>query len=546
MPVNEKSGAGMRGPAELSGELRRLSAENDALRRQNEKLATEKAELEKMLESIGEGVIAVRSDLTVVFANRAAAAICGFDPVAVLGMRVTDIFRLINAEKRNPAPNPAEKAIQTGQTVGLEHNSVIVSPSGEDKYLSASCAPIFGENGAPAGAILAFRDISDRKRMENELLKVSKLESLGVLAGGIAHDFNNLLTGITGNISYARFIIPDDSPAQDALNAAEETAFRAKDLTARFRTFSQGGAPVKKIVFLSETLRPCVEFVLRATKISRSYVIQPGLWPAEIDEGQISQMIADIVINASQAMPDGGALEVRASNEDAQNGNPMNLPPGRYVKISFRDEGHGIPPENLSRIFDPYFSTRRTGAGLGLTASYSIARKHGGIITVESVPQKGSTFSVYLPAARAAGGGTRGGARSGGARGGRILVMDDESIVREVTANLLRHLGYEVLAVKNGSEAIEACREAGRESRPFDALILDLFVPGDLGGPEVVKKLRDAGETVKAIAASGFSNETVMSKYENYGFSAVVSKPYKIKELDELLQRVIGKQPGGG
>jgi PAS domain S-box-containing protein len=530
--------------AKLTEENKRLSAEVESLKKENEALRSGRTKLEKMLESIGEGVIAVGCDLAVIFANNAAASICGFDIRGAIGRPISSALRLINSASREPAPNPVEKTLQTRQTVGLEHNSIIVTPAGEEKFLSASSAPIFDGGGALSGAILVFRDISDRRKMEEELLKVSKLESLGVLAGGIAHDFNNLLTGITGNISYAKFIIDDESPAQEALNTAEEIAFKAKDLTAQFRTFSKGGAPVKKIVFLSETLRPAVEFSLRGTKVRASYDIDAALWPAEIDEGQISQLVANISINAAQAMPDGGRLFVRASNETAAAGNPMNLPAGKYLRISFRDEGHGIPQENIAKIFDPYFSTRRAGDGLGLTASYSIARKHGGIITVESAHGMGAVFSVLLPALPEAGASSclsPGPGISAAGKGRKILVMDDESIVREVTANLLKHLGYEVRTVKNGSEAIAAYMEAGKDLKPFDAMILDLFVPGDLGGPEVVKTLAGAGEKVKAIAASGFSNETIMAKYRDYGFCAVVSKPYKIKELDELLQSVIGK-----
>lgn len=526
----------------LIEEKKRLLNELASLESAYKIIASRKNELEKMLESIGEGVIAVDLNMRVIFCNITAAVICGRDKDVCAGRPLAELFSLINTASRQAAANPVEKTFQTAQTVGLEHNSAIITPAGEEKYLSATSAPIFNDAGELNGAILVFRDISDRKKMEEELLKVSKLESLGVLAGGIAHNFNNLLTGITGNISYAKFIIPEDSPAQEALSTAEQIVFKAKDLTSQFRTFSGGGAPVKKTVYVSDTIKPTVDFVLRGSKVKASYEINDELWPAEIDEGQIKQLITNLVINAVQAMPDGGNLSIAASNELIDASSSLNIPAGKYLKISFKDDGGGIAPENISRIFDPYFSTRQSGSGLGLTASYSIARKHGGIITAESSLQRGAAFNVLLPvslkneAARGAGD-THKSLKIHHAH--KILVMDDESIVREVTANLLKHLGYRVHTVKNGSEALAAYTEASAAGAPFDALILDLIVPGDLGGAEVVKKLKDGGAAPRAVAASGFSNEMVMSKYEKYGFCAVISKPYKIKELDELLQKII-------
>lgn len=529
---------------ELIGEKKRLLDELTLLKAEYKIIASRKNELEKMLESIGEGVIAVDADMRVIFFNKMAALICGFSGGDAAGKPLCEKFNLINAASREAAANPVEKTFQTGQAVGLEHNSVIITPAGEEKYLSATSAPIFDDSGKLNGAILVFRDISDRKKMEEELLKVSKLESLGVLAGGIAHNFNNLLTGITGNISYAKFIIAEDSPAQEALNTAEEIVFKAKDLTSQFRTFSGGGAPVKKTVYVSDTIKPAVDFVVRGSKVKVSYEINDELWPAEIDEGQIKQLITNLVINAMQAMSGGGNLTIGASNELIDSASSLNIPAGKYLKISFKDEGDGIAPENISRIFDPYFSTRQSGSGLGLTASYSIARKHGGIITAESIQHRGSTFNVLLPVSlktENARGAAEAQKLTRSHHGHKILVMDDESIVREVTANLLKHLGYQVHTVKNGSEALSSYMEAAGAGRPFDAMILDLIVPGDLGGAEVVKKLKDGGESPRAIAASGFSNEMVMSKYEKYGFCAMISKPYKIKELDELLQKIIKK-----
>ncbi|OQA79214.1 MAG: Blue-light-activated protein [bacterium ADurb.Bin243] len=519
----------------------RLAKEVEALKTEIADLKSRKAGLEKMLESIGEGVIAVDKELKVIFANKMSASICGFDGAKVMGSRISEVFKLINVTSRKETPNPAEKTLQTLQIVGLEHNSAIVTPCGEEKFLSASSAPILDENQNLKGAILVFRDISDRKRMEEELLKMSKLEALGVLAGGIAHDFNNLLTGITGNISYAKFIIAEDSPAQEALNTAEQIAFKAKDLTSQFRTFSKGGAPVKKSVHISESLKPIVEFALRGSRVKTLFNIDKNLWPAEIDEGQINQLITNIVINAVQAMPNGGNLFVTAVNELVDKGNSMNLAAGKYVKFSFRDEGHGIEAQDLTKIFDPYYSTRQTGSGLGLTSSYSIVRKHGGIITAESVYGSGATFNVFLPASFEGTGHFEPDSKKNksSSAGRKILVMDDESIVREVTSNLLKHLGYEVHTVNNGSEAIASFVRAHEENRPFDALILDLIVPGDLGGQEVLQKLNAQGLSAKAIAASGFSNETIMSEYKRYGFCAMISKPYKIKELDEMIQKII-------
>lgn len=503
------------------------------------RLADEGEKFEKMLESIGEGVIAVDCEMKVVFINRMAEQLCGTLSENAMGKPIGKVFTLVDAESHEPRAIPVEKTLKTLEIVGLEHNSVLLSGT-DEKYLSASSAPFFDRANKLKGAIIVFRDITGRKKMEEELLKVSKLESLGTLAGGIAHDFNNLLTGITGNITYARFMIPPESKAIDALNAAEAIAFKAKDLTAQFRTFSKGGVPVKKTVYIADIIKSTVEFSLRGTMLMPVFDIENCLWPCEIDEGQINQVIAGLTLNARDAMIDGGEFFVRASNETIEGGRDIALKPGKYVKMSFKDSGVGIAAENITKIFDPYFSTKSKGSGLGLTSAYSIVRKHGGIITVESMPRIGSVFTVYIPVS------LRFGTENSGVKIGcadsrkyKILVMDDESIVREVTSNLLKHLGYEAFQAKNGTEAIEMYLRERELGKPFDALILDLMVPGDIGGPETLKKLRQVDPEVKAIVASGFSNEMIMSRYSSYGFAGLISKPYMIKELDELLQKII-------
>src|SRR5712691_115281 len=391
---------------------------------------------------------------------------------------------------------------------------------------------------AQANAAL-LEQIAERQRMEDELLKARKIKSVGVLAAGIAHDFNNLLTGVLGYVSLAKVVAQTDAKVVAYLTAAEQACQRATALTQQLLTFAKGGAPVRHTVSLVELLKECVGFVLRGANVRGDIQIAADLWPVNVDAGQINQVIHNVVLNAMQAMPDGGTVQVRAENVVLAAGVPFTLPEGHYVKITVQDPGCGIPKEVLSNIFDPYFTTKAEGSGLGLTTAYAIVIKHEGYITIASEVDVGTTVVIYLPASQKAtvSAPTHPSIPLSGS--GRILVVDDEEMVRNLLRQLLERLGYTVECVEDGTEAVGAYQRAQAAGQPFAVVILDYAIPGGMGGLETLTRLRVIDPQVTALISSGYANNPVMADWAHYGFSGVVAKPYTIAQLQEALQNVL-------
>ncbi len=384
-----------------------------------------------------------------------------------------------------------------------------------------------------------LREISERQHMEEELLKIQKLESVGVLAGGIAHDFNNILTSILGNISIAIMQTTPKSEIFQILTNAEKAALHAKDLTMQFLTFSKGGSPLKTSVSITDLIKDSVNFMLRGSNVKCEFSLPDDLWPVEIDQAQMSQVINNLIINADQAMPGGGNIEISATNVMIRPGELIPLKKGKYVKVSIKDHGKGISKRNLTKIFDPYFTTKKRGNGLGLSVAYSIVKKHEGYIAVMSEPGKGTTFCIYIPASREKISEKKALKESLFVGKRNILVMDDEKGVREILSTMLKKLGCEVVCVKDGAEAIIMYKQSKESGKPFDVVIMDLTIPGGMGGQETIKKLLEINPEVKAIVSSGYSNAPIMSHYQAYGFSSVIAKPYRITELSKILRDVI-------
>ncbi|MCK9375648.1 MAG: PAS domain S-box protein [Syntrophobacterales bacterium] len=392
------------------------------------------------------------------------------------------------------------------------------------------------------GSIAVARDLSKVKLEEAERQRFVKLEAIGTLAGGIAHDFNNILTAIIGNISLAMLDCQVKGQARESLAEAERACQQAQNLSRQLLTFSKGGAPIKKIVSVKEIVRESASFACRGSRVDYQTRLPDDLWAVEVDPGQISQVFHNLVINAIQAMPSGGMVRIAGENLQVEAGSDLPLDPGRYVKISVQDEGIGISTDHLSKIFDPYFTTKQMGSGLGLATSYSIIKNHRGHISVESKLEKGTTFNVYLPASQ------REAAQPPRDHGqlipgeGKILVMDDESMVREVLGKMLMTLGYEVESAQDGAKAIELYTRAQDTGDPFALVILDLTVPGGMGGKEALARLLKIDPQVKAIVSSGYSNDPVMANFQKYGFSDVIAKPYKISELDKALKKTLSNR----
>jgi CheY-like chemotaxis protein len=375
--------------------------------------------------------------------------------------------------------------------------------------------------------------------MEQELIRAQKMESVSLLAGGIAHDFNNILTAILGNIGLAMLNGQVGDRGRAKLLQAEQACIRAKDLAQQLLTFAKGGAPITRPISIAGLLQESAVLTLAGSRSRCNLSLPPDLWAVTADDGQINQVISNLLINADQAMPGGGIIKVAAENV-LVNGTPdLPLPRGRYVKISIADQGTGIPPQYLNKVFDPYFSTKHKGSGLGLATAYSIVKNHAGYLTLDSKMGEGATFHVFLP-----------GSEMDPlppepvkpipARGqGRVLAMDDEAMVRSVLVEMLTYLGYEVECAGDGSQAVEKYLQARAAGRPFDAVILDLTVPGAMGGRDAIQEMLRHDPRVKAVVSSGYSDDPIMADFQQYGFTAVIVKPYRVLELSNVLKQVI-------
>ena len=413
---------------------------------------------------------------------------------------------------------------------------------GRKLIIIMTATPLRKHDGELIGIVERFTDITIHKQLEEERSKASKIESLGILAGGIAHDFNNFLGAVMNNIWMAKKYEKTEDELCKLMENTEEVVLRAKDLTQQLLTFSKGGALVKKTTSLSGLIKDACSFSLRGSNVKCRHSIPGDLRPAEVDEGQINQVISNLIINADQAMPEGGTINVSAENITVCSGDALPLDEGKYIKITITDQGIGIPIKHLPKIFDPYFSTKQKGSGLGLATSYSIIKKHGGHILVESEVGVGTTFKIYLPASSAKIKEKEEVLKEVPSMRGKILVMDDEGFYRDSLKKLLESFGHKVEVAADGTETIKLYKKAKKAVRPFNVVILDLTIRGGMGGKEVIERLLKIEPDVKAIVSSGYSNDPVLSDFRRYGFSGMVSKPFKIEELKGLLHSILAPE----
>lgn len=392
------------------------------------------------------------------------------------------------------------------------------------------------------GISVFFRDVTERKRSEEERLTTGKLESLGTLAGGIAHDLNNILTVISGNIGLAQTEAPSDcGNLLSFLSKASQAAQHAAHLSSQLLTFSKGGSPLKKMVSLPQLLAQSAEFSLYGSNLRADVEIPVDLSRVEVDAAQIEQVVNALMINAREAMPRGGTVKLSARNVEFTDKMSQILPEGRYVKILIADRGTGVPDEIAPRIFDPYFTTKPSGTGLGLSISYSIVKRHGGMLHLESSSSEGAKFAFYLPATESKLSVPVARVQPANAKFNhqRILVMDDEAAVRDLTSQLLGTLGYEVTAVPDGLEAVKLYDRALRRGEQFQAVILDATVRGGMGGVATIERLRDLDPEVNAIICSGYSDEAALTEFLAYGFRGALPKPFTRRELADALQKTL-------
>ena len=424
----------------------------------------------------------------------------------------------------------------------LEEELTIIKQDETEVIIHISLSPIMTDKGYRFGIIA--RDITKQELYEAEIRKTEKLESIGILAGGIAHDFNNFLTAIVYSIGFAKLNSKSDTKVFQVLTDAEKAIFQAKNLTRHLLTFSEGGEPVKKITSVHDLIKDAVNFSLMGSNVKCKFSVLEELWNAVIDEGQINQVINNFVFNAKDAMPKGGILKVIAENSVIDENCDFPIKKGNYIKISIKDQGTGIPEDILEKIYDPFFTTKEKGTGLGLASTYSIIKKHNGYITVDSKINVGTEFSIYLPASLEKIAPPKEITEKPFAGKEKILLMDDDEIILDLATETLSLFGYTVECAKDGKEAIEKYIIAKDAGKSFDFVILDLTIPGGMGGKEATQELLKIDPEVCAIVSSGYSNDTIMANYKKFGFKGVIAKPYKIEELTGLFRQILSKNGG--
>jgi PAS domain S-box-containing protein len=505
--------------------------EEEKRRRVEQALRESEERFRDLADSLPQTVFEADVAGTLTYVNRAGRETFGLPDGAPVGV---NLLELLAPGERDAARANLEKRLR-GELAPQEYQAQ--RRDGSSFPVIAHCSPI--QRGAgTAGLRGLVIDISERRQLEEERLKSEKLEAIGVLAGGIAHDFNNLLQGIFGWVEMARRGLEPERPEQAMLRKAEGALEQAVTLTNQLLTFSKGGRPLKRATDLRPVIERVTNFSLSGSRAECRLELDAGLSWVDADEGQIAQVLQNLVLNAAQAMPAGGSLLVSARNVGAPApGLPAGLAPGEYVQVAVTDSGAGIPPELRERIFDPYFTTKERGSGLGLATSLSIVRNHGGAMTVESEPGRGSRFAFYLPAAapQSQAAAPRPPA-AGKLRPGRILVMDDEEAVRSVAAAMLRYLGQEAVVCAHGDEAIAHYRAARESGRPFDAVLLDLTIRGGLGGEETLDALRAIDPGVKAVVSSGYAESSAIADYRQRGFAGCLRKPFQLEALGSVLR----------
>ncbi len=527
----------------LEKRIRDLGAEIKNREQAEERLAAESERLRVTLQSMEDAVLAVDIDNRIVLMNRIAEELTGWSRKKALGRRLAEVFSPVDPGQGNRPVDPLEWLRRRPEIPGTIGADLLLEGGGGIKrQVTLSGSRLIDRRGRVIGAVLVVRDVTAQRRMEEELAKTQKLESVGVLAGGIAHDFNNLLTAILGNLSLAVMVSKPDDAHYRNIRDAEKASLRARELTQQLLTFSRGGSPVKDTVDLEQLVRESAEFVAHGAAVRLRFFCEQDIWPVLVDRGQTGQVIDNLVINAIQASPDGGYVDIRIKNVTLGPDSPLPLAGSRYVRITVQDYGTGISREHLDKVFDPYFTTKELGSGLGLSICFSIVKKHGGCITAESSPGRGSVFQVYLPAVDSVDStldSVDETARYSGPDGLRLLLLDDETMVRSVATQMVEKLGHTVVAVAEGSEAVELYRRAMEEGQPFDAVILDLTVPGGMGGEEVARRLWELDPGVRAIVASGYSDHPVMAEPGKFHFAGVIVKPFRLGDLARVLEKVM-------
>lgn len=500
-------------------------------RRAEKALAESEEKFRALIEKASDLIIILDKDAVYRYLSPSVVDITGIAPGEMIGKTPA---HFLHPGDKTKVYDILDQVMETPGTTLTIPNFRVQAKRGEHHWvnLEGRVTNMLDVSGVK-GIVINCRDVTELKQMEEVLDRMEKLESIGLLAGGIAHDYNNILTIILGNLAVAR-LANSKGKLLRSLSEAEKGVLKARDLTQQLLTFAKGGAPVKETASIEEIVKDSAGFSLRGSNVSLELDFQEGLHAVDVDKGQISQVIHNLLLNADQAMPDGGVISIRGSNTEIDKGNIYGLPAGKYIKMAVSDQGIGISYQYKGQVFDPYFTTKNKGSGLGLSIVYSIIHRHNGFVDFDSQPGKGTTFYIYLPASEGKIAEIQ--PMEELVRGeGKVLVVDDEECIREVGTLLLESLGYIVSTAQSGEEAVEICKKEG-----FDAVIMDLTIPRGMGGKEAAREIRKFDKKVKLVVSSGYSHDPVMSMYEKFGFDGVLVKPYKLEQIGLVIRNLLG------
>lgn len=511
------------------GHIEILSIGHDITQRvQTEKeLAASERKYRHLVEDINDIIVTIDQHHIITYISSSVEHLTGWTPAELAGKK----YNAAIFEEDRERVDAALRRHFEGH-VSFE-DFRLLKRSGETVWVRVFARPVYeGDEIAELQCVLS--DMTEHHMVQEISDRSSRLESLGILAGGIAHDFNNILVSILGNISLTRNSLAADAGEQEFLSDAEDACGRAKKLTLQLLTFAKGGTPVKKSVYVADIIQQSADTCINGFNVTCDITTPDGLHPVNIDPEQIKQVMRNLIINAAEAMQDGGTITITAENMSVGNKSSLSLNEGSYVHITVRDHGTGIPQNDLPKIFDPYFTTKENASGLGLTTAYSVLQQHDGMITVTSETGMGTAINVYLPASAKAPEKKAPKPQRQTGKTGRILIMDDEPGVRNILSRMLTALGYTVAESKDGAEAVDLYT-ASLDNERFDIVIMDLTIPNGMGGRETIAKLQEIDPSVCAVVSSGYSDDPVVAHYSDYGFSGNISKPYNLKTLKELL-----------
>ena len=517
-----------------------LQEEISCRRRAERDLAEEHEMLDTIFRSISNGILVANLADEIILINRAAEDITGWSREEVIGQQISAILPVTDQFVDEQAQKHLLTNIRQTKMIGEETEYSLTTKSGSERPVSISAVPLKNADDRIVGMVAVFRDIAWRHQLEEQILRSDKISSLSSLAGGLAHDFNNFLQIFTLSLGTIKLQMIGNDNARVLLDGIEDSIMQAKGITRQLLDLTRGGTPTKHKMQLAPLLKRGVMFALQGSRVIARYEFADDLWQVDIDPQQINQVIYNLVINACQAMQGGGHLTVSARNTVIENDlGHQRHKPGQYVEVSLRDQGTGIPEEIIGSIFDPYFTTRKSGNGLGLFSCYSILKKHNGWITVVSKMNKGSLFTFYLPGYTESAQPVDSRTRQLLPGTARILVLDAKDTLRLGMSIFLKELGFQVQSVTDGAAAIKAYRESLEANQPFDVLLLDAHIPGAMAAGEIIDPLRRINGAIKVIVTGCDSTDAILVNYQKMGFKATLAKPFTPEELSLVIRKVL-------